>query len=92
MAAPSLEVQFHGTVALAVLHLRRLAKSNDLEKCFAAARELRMLDDAKETFMRECFDLDERRQAGDAAAEAVTQERLDRLRRCILSINSADPA
>ena len=89
---PSFEVQFHGTVALAVLHLHRLAKSNDLEKCFAAARELGMLDDAKEAFMRECLDLDERRQAGDAGAEAVTQERLDRLRRCILSINSADPA
>ena len=92
MADVPLERQFHGTVALAILHLRRLAKSNDTDEGLAAARALLMIDSQQEHFMRECLELDSALQQGNATAEAVTPERLERLRACILSINSADPA
>ena len=92
MAQSPLGAQFHGTVALAILHLRRLAKSNDVEVGLAAARELGMLDAEKEAFMRECFELDERLLAGEITPEDVSYEQVANLQRCILSINSADPA
>ena len=92
MAQSPLGAQFHGTVALATLHLRRLAKSNDMDECFAAARELGMLDDDKERFMRSCFALDEQLMAGEIRPEDLAYEQVARLQSCILSINSADPA
>ena len=92
MAQSPLPAQFHGTVALATLHLRRLAKSNDVEAGFAAARELGMLDDEREQFMRACFELDARLAAGEAQPEELSYDQTAQLQRCILSINSADPA
>ena len=92
MAQSPLGAQFHGTVALAILHLRRLAKSNDVDAGFAAARELGMMDDNKERFMRECLKLDAQLEANEIGPEDLSYEQVARLQRCILSINSADPA
>ncbi len=92
MAGVTLEQQFHGTVALMILHLRRLAKSNDADAGFAAARELKMIDQEQERFMRDCLALDEDVQSGGEAAGRVTAELIARLQASILSINSADPA
>lgn len=92
MAGVTLEQQFHGTVILMILHLRRLAKSNDTDAGFAAARELRMIDQEQERFMRECLALDEAVQSGVALEGRITAELIARLQASILSINSADPA
>jgi len=95
MAVVSTEQRFQGTVALAILHLRRLAKSNDVEKGFAAARELLMIDDEQEQFMRECLTLDRALRDGsslDGNVAQVDDELIKRLQACVLSINSADPA
>ena len=92
MAEVSIEKRFHGTVALTILHLRRLAKSNDIDAGFAAGRALLMIGPEHEAFMRECLALDEQIQAGEADGEAVTMELVDKLQACVLRINSADPA
>ena len=95
MAEVSTEQRFQGTVALVILHLRRLAKANDVEKGFAAARELLMIDDEQEQFMRECLALDKALRDGsaqEANAMQVDDELIRRLQTCVLSINSADPA
>ena len=92
MAEVSIEQRFHGTVALAILHLRRLAKSNDVEVGLAAARELLMIDDEQERFMRECLELDKAVREDPGQVAAINDERIKRLQSCILSVNSADPA
>lgn len=92
MAEVTLDQRFHGTAILAILHLRRLAKSNDVDAGFAAARELKMIDDAQERFMRRCLALDEAIQSGQPADETLTMELVQQLQAAILSINSADPA
>lgn len=92
MGDVSIERQFHGTVALMLLHLRRLAQSNDVDAGFAAGRELRMIDAGHEAFMRRCLALDDQLQAGQSPSESVTPELLEALRAHILRINSADPA
>lgn len=88
----SIEQRFHGTVALMILHLRRLAKSNDVEAGLAAARELRMIDDEQERFICECLELDKTVREDPERAAAIGDERIKRLQACILSVNSADPA
>ena len=65
MGEVSIEQRFHGTVVLAILHLRRIAKSNDIEEGFAAARDLKMLAPEHEQFIRECLALDARMQMGE---------------------------
>ena len=92
MGGISVEQQFHGTVALTVLHLRRLAKSNDLEAGFAAARELRMIGPEHEGFMRTCLALDGQLQTGITPDEPITPALSKELQACVLRINSADPA
>ena len=92
MAEVTIDQQYHGTVNLAILQLRRLAKSNDIDAGFAAARDLGMLDAEREEFMRSCFEFDEALKSGAVPADAVSPEKLAALRACILSINSADPA
>ena len=92
MAEVSLEKRFHGTVALTILHLRRLAKSNDIEAGFAAGRELRMIGPEHEAFMRACLALDEQLRAGETPSEPITMQLVDELQACVLRINSADPA
>lgn len=88
----TIEKQFHGTVVLAILHLRRIAHSNDVEEGFAAARELRMISDEHERFIRDCFALDEALEAGKPLAEPITPELIKELQACVLRLNSADPA
>ena len=88
----SVEQQFHGTVVLAILHLRRVAHSNDIEEGFAAARELKMIEPLHEQFIRSCFALDECIQAGEQSEQPVTPELIKELQACVLRLNSADPA
>lgn len=92
MAEVTIERQFHGTTVLAILHLRRVAHSNDLEAGFAAARDLKMISPEHERFIRTCLDLDARLQAGEALEQPVTPDMVNELQRCVLRLNSADPA
>lgn len=92
MAEVSLERQFHGTVVLVVLHLRRVAHSTDLEAGFAAAYELKMITPDHERFIRMCLALDEQLQAGEQPDEALTPDMVKELQACALRLNSADPA
>ena len=78
MGEVTVEQRFHGTVALTILHLRRLAKSNDIDAGFAAAHDLKMIGPEHEAFMR--------------PPEPVTVDTVDQLQACVLRINSADPA
>ena len=88
----SLEQQFHGTVALAILHLRRIAHSNDSNAGFAAAHDLKMISPEHEQFIRSCFALDEDLQAGRQTTQPITPELVKELQACVLRLNSADPA
>ncbi len=88
----SIEQRFHGTVVLTILHLRRLAKSNDIDAGFAMGREMRMIGPEHETFMRACLALDEQLQAGEEPSQPITMDLVNELQACVLRINSADPA
>lgn len=92
MATVSLSDRFHGTCNLVILHLRRAAKSNDLETGFSAARDMGMLNPEKERFIRECFQLDDRIQKGEADEAEISDDLVKQLQSCIMSLNSADPA
>ena len=92
MAEVSIEQRFHGTVALAILHLRRIAQSNDIDAGFSAANDLKMITVEHEQFIRDCLDLDARLQAGETADEPVNAALIDELQACVLRLNSADPA
>ena len=92
MGEVSLEYQFHGTVVLVILHLRRVAQSNDLEAGFAMARELKMIAPEHEQFIRACLALDNQLQAGEQPNEPITRELIQELQACALRLNSADPA
>ena len=92
MGDVTIEQRFHGTVALTILHLRRLAKSNDVDAGFAAAHDLHMIEDEHEQFMRSCLALDRRMQAGEPLDEPITLDLVNELQACVLRINSADPA
>lgn len=56
-SATPLERRFIGATRLVTLHLWRVAKSTDLDEGFACARSLGMIDEANETFIRECFEM-----------------------------------
>jgi len=88
----SIEDRFHGTCNLVILHLRRAAKSNDLERGFAFARDAKMLGPDHEAFVRKCLRMDGLLQAGKEADEPVTDELIRELQRCVLRLNTADPA
>ena len=88
----SIEQRFHGTVILTILHLRRLAKSNDIEAGFEIGNNLRMIGPEHEAFMRKCLALDDQLQAGEEPSEPITMELVNELQACVLRINSADPA
>lgn len=92
MAEVPVERRFRGSVRLATLHLWRVAKSTDLEKCFKEARELRMIDADNEAFIRHCFALDVQLEAGEEPSELITDEMVHELQMCVLRLNSADPA
>ena len=88
----SIEQQFHGTAALTLLHLRRVAHSNDVDEGLAAARELKMITADHERFIRDCLELDEALQAGEDVAERISPELISEMQACVLRLNSADPA
>ena len=88
----SVDRRFHGTVVLAILHLRRAAKSNDIDAGFAATYELRMISPEHERFIRKCFALDDEIQVGREPSEPITPELVKELQACVLRLNSADPA
>jgi len=88
----TVERRFHGTVVLAILHLRRVAQSNDVEAGFSAARDLKMIKPEHERFIRECMALDEQLQAGEKPRQPITIDLVNELQACVLRLNSADPA
>lgn len=88
----TIEDRFHGTCNLVILHLRRAAKSNDLEAGFDAARSMRMLNPDNEVFVRRCLALDEAIQSGGSPEEPINDELIRELQACILRLNTADPA
>ena len=92
MADVTIEDRFHGTCNLVILHLRRAAKSNDLEAGFTVARDMGMLKPNQEQFIRECLALNDAIQSGAPTSTPLTPERIKQLQACILSLNTADPA
>ena len=69
-----------------------MAKSTDLEQCFKEARDLRMINQENEDFIRRCFALDAQLEAGEEPDEPITEELVHELQVCVLRLNSADPA
>lgn len=86
------ERRFHGSVVLVILHLRRVAQSNDIDAGLAAARRLCMFDADNEAFVRRMLALDEALQAGKPLDEPITAALADELQACALRLNAADPA
>lgn len=92
MAEVPVERRFRGSVRLITLHLWRVAKTTDLEVGFATARELHMIDEAHEAFMRTCLALDAQLEAGEQPSEPITMDMVQELQMCAIRLNSADPA
>lgn len=92
MAEVPVDKRFRGSVRLVTLLLWRIGESTDIEKGFAAAREMRMIGDEHEAFLRECFKVDERMGRGEDPGRPITIELVDELQACALRLNSADPA
>lgn len=92
MAKVSIEDRFRGSCNLVILHLRRAAKSNDLEAGFTCAREMGMLKPEQEDFIRSCFALYDDLQANKTPSQPITEDLIKRLQACTLSLNTADPA
>lgn len=88
----SVDRRFRGSVRLVTLHLWRVAKSTDVEEGFAEARSLGMIDAGNEGFIRRCFALADRLEAGEELFEPITSEMVDELQACAIRLNSADPA
>lgn len=86
------ERRFRGSVRLVTLHLWRVAKSTDVEDGFACARELGMIDEGNERFIRRCLAIDAQLEAGSKPSEPVTPELVQELQMCAIRLNSADPA
>lgn len=92
MREVTIEERFHGTCILAILHLRRLAHSNDIEAGFAAAHELKMINFDHDAFIRGCLATDELLQSGAEPDQPITDALVKELQACVLRLNSADPA
>ena len=92
MAEVSAERRFQGSVRLVTLLLWRLAKSTDVEDGFREARERGMLAPEHEAFVRSCFALNARLEAGEPLEEPLDEGLADELQRCALRLNTADPA
>ncbi len=90
MAQPSIERRFHGSVVLVVLQLRRAARSTT-EAGFVAARDMLMIDERQEAFIRRCMALDQQLQNGEEPFEPITIELVDELQRCARCLASSDP-
>lgn len=92
MAEVPVERRFRGSVRLVVLHLWRVAKSTDVERGLAQARELGMIGQDHEAFIRRCLALNEQLEAGEVPSAPITSDMVDELQRCAIRLNSADPA
>ncbi|GAA6488291.1 MULTISPECIES: hypothetical protein [Gordonibacter] len=92
MAEVSIERRFRGSVRLVTLHLWRVARSTDVEDGFREARRLGMLKPEDEAFVRSCFALDGRMEAGAPLDAPPSQDMVDELQRCAIRLNTADPA
>lgn len=92
MADVSLEDRFRGSCNLVILHLRRAAKSNDLDFGFETARTMGMLRADQEEFIRECLALNNAILKGAQLPRPLTEDLIKRLQSCTLSLNTADPA
>ena len=92
MAEVPVEKRFRGSVRLVTLLLWRIGESTDVECGFAKAREMRMIDEGHERFIRECFKVDARMEKGEEPGMALTLEVVNELQACALRLNSADPA
>lgn len=92
MAEVSIERRFRGSVRLVTLHLWRVARSTDVEDGFREARRLGMLKPEDEAFVRSCFELDGRMEAGVPLDAPPSQDIVDELQRCAIRLNTADPA
>ena len=92
MAQVSIEDRFRGSCNLVILHLRRAAKSNDIEVGFDTARNMGMLDADQEAFIRQCLTLNDRLVSGEPIETPITDDLIKRLQICALSLNTADPA
>lgn len=92
MAEVPVEKRFRGSVRLVTLHLWRVAKSTDLDEGFAAARELGMIGEDKEAFMRRCLEIDAHLEAGEQPDGPITLDMVQKLQSCAICLNSADPA
>lgn len=92
MPEVSVEKKFRGSVRLVTLHLWRVAKSTNLDECFAETRKLGMINEENEAFIRKCLDANERMENGEAPSISITQDTVAELQACALRLNSADPA
>ena len=88
MAQSPLGAQFHDTVALAALKLRRFSDSDDVEKGLALARERGVVNEDDARFIRECFIADEQLKAHVITPSDLSYEQADRLHRCIDALRS----
>lgn len=89
---PSVERRFRGSVRLVTLHLWRVVKSTDVEEGFAAARQMGMISEENESFMRRCMALDAQLAAGEEPDEPITMDMVHELQMCAIRLNTADPA
>ena len=92
MSEVSLEKRFRGTARLVTLHLWRVGASTDLDTCFRAARELGMIDQTLEAFLRACLYACEQLEAGQVPDMPITSETVCELQANALRLNAADPA
>ena len=86
MAQSPLGAQFHEEVALAVLLIKRLVQSGDVDEGFAYARKAGLIGPGEEQFMRLCIDLDKQLTAREITPAELSYEQADRLQRCIARI------
>lgn len=89
----ALHRQFAGQARLVRLLLWRIGDSTDLDVCFAHARDMGMLEEDDEAFLRECMELEEQHRDDAARLEPlVDQEMVQHLFRCADKLNRADAA
>ncbi|MBR5260476.1 MAG: hypothetical protein IKV48_08450 [Eggerthellaceae bacterium] len=92
MAEVPIDKRFRGSVRLVTLLLWRIGESTDVEKGFADARAMRMIDENHERFIRDCLEVDARMGRGEDPGIKLTIDVVNELQACALRLNSADPA
>lgn len=85
--------RYKGAVQLVTLHLWRVGKTTDIDSCIECAKNLGMIDEGDEAFIRKCILLNERIGNGDeTCADEVSNELIHEVQMCAIRLNSADPA